>query len=539
LYPVTFAVQRNGGIVSSVLSFINRLPAAGETADTDPISVGVAVATHSAPHLDSNATISLDKTTNDEMTKLADALDALAANKFVATVRIAPAVLNGLQQLNPAVFARLTASLQSDQVVAEPQWPIDASAAAVAKQDVLYTSWRRNGQDQFASLGLGRAVVSTSTILVDQPLGAEGAAMRFRDGAGLMVLSPEIYDHLTGTIGSYSDNKGELIEAKLPDDVTLDVAVVDHAISNLLAHPLPTVEQTRIYAVANLLALRQKIESDGASLQRHAVVIGAPNLDVPDPQLLGSITALIAATPGLAPAELDEVALHTDRLLLNGSERPVTLPPGNADKLKARVFIRATLENEIAAVASMLPDDSERPRGWRLLTALLPSTALDDAAAAGMVTSIRGELDAIRGAVQVPAAYTVNLPGRRGTVRVRFVNNSDAPLKIKVRLSSPSGKLVFTNDDRPHVLEPGVPLDIPIPVEARSNGTSGVSLDIFTPNDVQLGNTVPLRFRVKALGLGNVITAVLFGLVVLWWLEHFRAVRKKRRQGSPATLPAS
>ncbi|MEA3185109.1 MAG: hypothetical protein QOJ74_1586, partial [Ilumatobacteraceae bacterium] len=299
LYPVTIAVQRNGGIVSSVLSFVNRLPAADESADTDPISVGVAIGTHSSAHLDSNATISLDTTTNDEMTRLADALEALNANKFAATVRIAPAVLNGLQQLNPTVFSRLITSLQTNQVVAEPQWPIDPAAAAIAKQDVLYTSWRRAGQDQFAGLGLGRAVVSTSTILVDQPIGAEGAALRFRDGAGLMVVSPEVYDHLAGTIQVFSDNKGELVEADLADDVTLDVGVVDHAISRLLAHPLPTVEQTRIYAVADLLALRQKTENEGASLQRHAVIIGAPNLDVPDAQLLGSITALIATTPGL------------------------------------------------------------------------------------------------------------------------------------------------------------------------------------------------------------------------------------------------
>jgi hypothetical protein len=215
------------------------------------------------------------------------------------------------------------------------------------------------------------------------------------------------------------------------------------------------------------------------------------------------------------------------------------LPPSNADLLNARIFAQATLGNEIDAVASMLPDDSERPKGWRDLSALLPTTALDDVAADGMISAIRAELAAIREAVELPTPYTINLPGRRSTVRIRFVNNSDTPLKVKVRLSSPSGKLVFANDDQPLVLEPGVPRNVAIPVEARSNGTSGVSLDVFAPNDVQLGETVPLKFRVNALGVGNVMTGVLFGLVVLWWLEHFRASRKKRRSRSPATLPES
>ena len=84
-----------------------------------------------------------------------------------------------------------------------------------------------------------------------------------------------------------------------------------------------------------------------------------------------------------------------------------------------------------------------------------------------------------------------------------------------------------------------MPTVLPIDVEARSNGTSGVSLDVFTPNDVALGTTVPLKFRVNALGVGNVITIALFVLVVLWWLVHMRSTRRKRRQRERATLPDS
>ena len=204
-----------------------------------------------------------------------------------------------------------------------------------------------------------------------------------------------------------------------------------------------------------------------------------------------------------------------------------------------RIFRQAKLNNEIDAVASMLPADNDQPKGWRDLADLLPTSALDDADAAALDTTVRGELDEIRNAVQLPPAYTVNLPGKRSTVRVRFLNNSDVPLQIKVQLSSPSGKLVFNNDPQPVLLPPGVPVNVPINVEARSNGTSGVSLDVFTPNDVQLGDTVPLKFRVRALGVGNVLTIALFGLVLLWWLQHMSSAWRKRRQSRPATLPVS
>jgi hypothetical protein len=539
LYPVTIAVQRDGKVLSKILTFINRLPAVAETVDTEPISVGIAIGTHTTIHLDSKATTSLDPSAVQEMTALADSLDALDANKFPATVRVAPAVLTGLQQLNQTLFTRLIGSLQLHQVVAEPQWPIDPSAAAAAGQDSLYTSWLRDGQDRLVELGLGPAIISRSTIFADQLISGDGAALRRNLGAGLMVMSQDVYDKLDGNIGAYLDNTGELVGADLPNNTTFDVAVVDHTIAKLLAHPMPTIEQTRIYIVAQLLALRQAIDTSGASLQRHAVVIATPDLGVPDAALLGPVTQLIAATPGLAPATFDDIALRTDRLLIDGEEHPVTLPSIGGAELQKRVFKQAVLNNDIASVASMLPDGNERPKDWRELSTLLPTAALDDAAADSMITTVESQIGEVKSAVQLPTAYTVNLAGRRSTVRVRFVNNFDVPLKVKVQLTSPSGKLVFANDPLPVELPPGVPFNVEIEVEARSNGTSGVSLDVATPNDVKLGDTVPLKFRVNALGVGNVITAALFGLVLLWWLEHARSTWRKRRQRSPATLPAS
>jgi hypothetical protein len=542
LYPVTIALQRDGRIVSTVLTFLNRLPAADEgvTTDVDRLSVALAIGTHSAVHLDSKGTTSLDEqSTVAEMTALADSLDALNAHAFPATVRISPAVLNSLQGLDPALFTRLIASLQLHQVLAEPEWPLDPSVAAAAGQGSLYTSWLRDGQARLVDLGLGPAIISRSTIFADQPVSAQGLMLRRDLGAGLMVMTPQSYDDLVldGAIGKYSDYTGALFAADLPNDTTFDVAVVDHTISDLFAHPLATPELTRIYALAELLALRQKIETSGASLQRHAVLIATPDLGVPDAGLIGAITALIGETPGLTAATLDDVALRTDRFLFDGEEQPVTLPDISGAAVQQRVFRQVKLQNEIDTVASMLPADNDRPKGWSDLAELLPTSALDDVDAATMDTAIRAELAEIRDAVQVPAAYTVNLPGRRGTVRVRLLNTSEVPLLVKVQLTSPSGKLVFANDPLPVLLAPGVPTNIPINVKALSNGTSPVSLDVFTPSNVALGDPVPLQFRVNALGVANVLTVALFSLVLLWWLLHLRRSLRKRRQQTPATLP--
>ena len=127
------------------------------------------------------------------MTALADTLDALDASKFPSTVRIAPEVLNGLQVSGPRVVRSTDQPRCNDhQVLAEPQWPLDPSAAAAAGQGSLYTSWLRDGQDRLTSLGLGPAIVTRSTIFVDQPISVAGASLRRDQGAGLMVMTPQM-----------------------------------------------------------------------------------------------------------------------------------------------------------------------------------------------------------------------------------------------------------------------------------------------------------------------------------------------------------
>ena len=94
--------------------------------------------------------------------------------------------------------------------------------------------------------------------------------------------------------------------------------MVDNIISQLLLHPLATPELTRIYAVANLLALRQGIAILGESPRQRAVVLAMPDLSVPEAAVFGPLTALIAETPGLSAANLDDVAFRTDRLVVDG-----------------------------------------------------------------------------------------------------------------------------------------------------------------------------------------------------------------------------
>jgi hypothetical protein len=66
-----------------------------------------------------------------------------------------------------------------------------------------------------------------------------------------------------------------------------------------------------------------------------------------------------------------------------------------------------------------------------------------------------------------------------------------------------------------------------VPVRARANGTSPVTVEILTPLDQPVTEPVVLTSRVNALtGLGQVLTGGLVIVLLTWWLAHFRSRRR-------------
>ena len=121
-------------------------------------------------------------------------------------------------------------------------------------------------------------------------------------------------------------------------------------------HPLATPELTRIYAVANLLALRQRLETGAQPVtarraDRHArprrTRCGAPRFDH---------RIDLGERPGSAAATLDEVARRAPTGT-SSTERsnPSRCPISMARSVQQRIFRQAQFDNEINTVASMLP----------------------------------------------------------------------------------------------------------------------------------------------------------------------------------------
>jgi hypothetical protein len=108
---------------------------------------------------------------------------------------------------------------------------------------------------------------------------------------------------------------------------------------------------------------------------------------------------------------------------------------------------------------------------------------------------------------------------------VRLVNTADEPLDVVVELTSQ--KVEFPEGPQQVTLRPLDETSVVVPVDAQSNGTSSIGLQVSTPSGEQLGGEVDLTARVTALtGLGQVLTGGLIAVILTWWFSHWRSRRR-------------
>ena len=202
---------------------------------------------------------------------------------------------------------------------------------------------------------------------------------------------------------------------------------------------------------------------------------------------------------------------------------PATAGPDLTERSQRIDLTRVAAE----ASGSMLLDDDQLDEWETDLTTLL-STGLTDEEADAELDRISTETAERarpgRGATAVhvhadrplePAALEPPQQRRRGAA-------------VVVRASSP--KLTFPEGDQTVVLIPAAVTEVVIPVEARTNGTSAIGIEVLTPAfDQPVLEPVVLTARVNALtGLGQVVTGGAIVVLLSWWYGHFRRGRRHR-----------
>jgi len=262
-------------------------------------------------------------------------------------------------------------------------------------------------------------------------------------------------------------------------------------------------------------------------------VLATPDLGIPDPDVLAVIEGFVDEHPDVAFQTLSFVPGSTSPFLINGDPVRVTLPATAGPDLTNRVHEIDLVSLHAAHVATMLPSDDPRPEQWRTELEGLISTGIDDATVTRRLVRIERELQTIEEAIQLPAPFTFTLAGEASTITLRIGNTSTTELRVGVRVSGPS-RLAFPEPDTEWSLAAGSITDVTIPIEARSNGTSEVVVEVHTPSGAVIGEPIVLTVRVNALsGLGQLLTGAALLVLATWWFSHFR--RKRRlRNSAPA-----
>ncbi|HEX5615295.1 MAG TPA: DUF6049 family protein [Acidimicrobiia bacterium] len=431
--------------------------------------------------------------------------------------------------LRPGLTALRRAARRTDvQVLAAPYVPLDMPAAERAGLDGLVSDQVLLGIDT-----LERVL----DIRVDPRTRLPGPL----DDAALGRLRRLVVDRLV-----VADTDLEPVNARLTParpfrlegggsdfrSVAANTGLRDLLERQSLSSPEPrALRAQRFLAGLSLLALEEPAAARG-------VVVAEPMPWDADPALVDLVLQGLDGHPLVATETLDQQFSRVDddvdpddeeqplvRRL--GAIEPIGLAFSAADYADARA--------QLTSFASVVGgDDPLIARGEEALR-VAPSKLLDRDAARAELGLVRGGIAGVLADVRA-TDKTVTLTSREAEIPVSFVNGTDEPVNVRLRLES--SKLLFPAGEEQDIALPPGNTTLQIPVEARASGTFTMDVTL-TSTDGYLSIGEPAQIRVRSTvfsGTGAVLTGGAAAFLVVWWGNHIRRTRRAKRSaaGTPA-----
>ena len=513
LYPLTVQLIAGDTVLAEDHTFLERLPV--EPSSAPPMNVALVAAIDDPGPTPTADELDVGRRRLAELAAFTNAVDG------PVTVSIPPPLVDGLAEDDPELSAQLRQALTGHEVLSLPSDRLDPSSAVAIDEAETFTRRLRDGEDALGAALPGLAA-TRSGWLVTSPVSTEATTLLRDLGFDLLTLGTDDYATLEGNIGGFLDTT-LAVEVALDDAGTMPAMVRSAAGELLVADEdlEPTAAAVRI--LAELLTTRREL---GAQ-QRRSVVLATPALAIPDPAVAGALATLAASVPELRLTPLSALASATDTMLVDGAPQTVSLPAVAGPDLTERAQRVELTSVSAESAGSMRMDDGDLQR-WRAQLDSALSTGLSDAQVDATLARVSAEADAVRASVVAPQPFDLTLTGRSSTLRLNLRNTSDEPLRVVVQPRSP--KLTFPDGDQTVELVPSGVTEVLIPVEARSNGTSSIEVELLTPAIGQrVTEPIVLTAHVNALtGLGQVITGGALLVLISWWFGHFRRRRRRR-----------
>ena len=523
VHPVIVELSVDGRIVARNGTVVERR----SDATTTPPPVDLAI----IASIDDPGPIGTDADYADAVDRFAGLVGDASSITAGLTFAVPPSVVTAA--IDDGTIDLSDADLLADDVLlAAPATPFDVSSAVEVDRVDAFTRQLGAGEDDIAA-ALGKFPSRDVWAVTDELSGP--AAQVLRDlGVRYLAMTADVYlktvaDDPAGDVPALD----RFIDLPLPDGGRMPVLVIDEEFGSAFtteATDAVLADTTAFeWAISTVAGLRidQYAAPSAQRRDRRSHLLAVPGLGAFDPRLVNALEGIADTTEAIRFRTAPELASNTSAIRPSDDVRlPDTAGPSLADRLQQIAAVDATLD----AVASMLPGEDERSAAWDRELDSFVSTAYDDATVAARLDELVSEAATIRNGVRAPEPFTFTLTGSSGDITIPVGNRLDEPVDVVLRLSSP--RLDFPDGDVTVRLAPDDVTSVKVPVVARSNGTSAVTVEILTPSFDQLTDPVTLTSRVNALtGLGQVLTVGFVLVLATWWFSHWRS----RRRSGPAT----
>lgn len=530
VYPVdVLLAEADGTPLHRLVTHLVVLP--GPDSLAPPLSVATIVPFDASPLLESSGEVVVDDQARVQLGTTANALTRY--DDVALTVDPTPETVDSLSRADGGepdpLLDQLAGAMDGRQLLAGTYVELDLAAwVAAGMRDELGEQAAAGGDAVEGGLGLRP---DPRTWVLDGP--TTGATLdRLRElGADQIVLPQSALLPLDAQ--AFPVALTQPFEVATPSGALQLAASADSA---LLAHlgstGDPVLDAHHLLADLSVLYFDRPANTRGVPLP---LPTGA---EVPGPFLEALLEGLGASEGVLEPVTLDDlfagvaVADAGGDLEATGSPLVRSLAAAEPADLGSYPDELALTELAIEGYGSLLgPDEAPVAAAGRLaLTS--GDRALGADGRRRYLSEVSARIDTTLAAVEAPTDQTITLTSRRGTIPLRLRNANEDPVAVMVRLESE--RLDFPEGETIAVTLPPGETGIDVEVETRASGAFPLEVEVVSPDQIlDVANT---EYQVRSTALSGVGIVLLVGaglILLVWWLRHFRNLRRNRALVTP------
>ena len=398
------------------------------------------------------------------------------------------------------------------ELLSMPLRQIDPSAAAIASQEHRFITELELGdlalQQVFPSFTPTPTVWLVDNQSTSDSITEDGLRLLSTLGVQRLLMADHTYIGGPAHDGLDVTRPGQV----LLGNETLPVTIAG-SLGEIVATSSGTPTDHAVMTTAQIME-RRRTQPETA----RSIVLTAPDFSVPDPELVNKIEQLLTDDPTVKFLPISQVAPTTP------FNRAIVEPQAPSVDLSQRQLTAESLRGLIDDTGSMLAPENELVGRWNELLNDLFDQRGDGQFVVDMIDLITAETVEVRQRVSVPMSGTVNLTGRDTPLPLVIENSGTEPLSVLVQLNAP--RLVVPTEPLETVLLAGTN-SLQIPVEARSNGSFEVEVEVLSPARTSVVSGVTITAKAMTLsGFGRLVGFGLILVLLSWWVSHLRQQRR-------------